>query len=129
MLGEKREWQLVFLVTERGRDLLEKRFIAAVRFDLVANPVCLLPQPELRCAIENAANALFRQIFQRGLTTSGAGEWNCCIEGFRQSCRVNADLRHVTVQVRSREKRVIASLDKHVKEGRFKCWMDCVAMC
>src|SRR5438105_4133538 len=26
-------------------------------------------------------------------------------------------------------RRVIASLDKHVKDGRFKGWIDCVAMC
>ncbi len=31
--------------------------------------------------------------------------------------------------MRAREKRVIASLDKHVKDGRFKGWIDCVAMC
>src|SRR5262249_21524411 len=38
-LREKSERQFVFLVTERGRDVLKKRFVAPVGVDLVANPL------------------------------------------------------------------------------------------
>src|SRR5437764_3109899 len=41
-LCEKGERQLVFLVTECGCDLLEKRFITSVEVDLVANPIRFL---------------------------------------------------------------------------------------
>ena len=128
-MGEKREWQFVLLVTECGRDLLEKRLVAAMRFEFVADPVCLLPQAELRRGIENAADAFFRQIFERGLTTSGSRQWNVCIECLWQSYRINADLRHVTVQMCAGEKRLIASLYKHVKDGRFEGWIGCVTVC
>src|SRR4029453_14180242 len=47
-LCEKCEWQLVFFVTERGCELLEKRFVASVYVDLVANPIRFLSQTELR---------------------------------------------------------------------------------
>ena len=37
--AEKYEWQIVFRVTDCDCDLLEKRFIASVHVDLVANPI------------------------------------------------------------------------------------------
>src|SRR5439155_15321951 len=48
-LGEKRERQLVFLVTERTGNLLKKRFVTSMGVDLIANPVGFLSQTELRC--------------------------------------------------------------------------------
>src|SRR5258708_5941345 len=63
-LCEKCERQLVFLVTERGCDRLEKRFVASVHVDLVANPIRFLPQTELRGGIEHAADAFLVQILQ-----------------------------------------------------------------
>ena len=56
-LCEKCERQLVFLVTERGCDLLEKRFIASMHIDLVADPIRFLSQTKLRGGIEHAADA------------------------------------------------------------------------
>src|SRR5262249_318430 len=50
-LCEKRERQLVFLVTESGRDLLEKRFVSPMRVNFVANPIRFLLQTELRGGI------------------------------------------------------------------------------
>src|SRR5438477_12367219 len=47
-LCEKCERQLVFFVTERGCDLLEKCFVAFMHVDLVADPTGLLSQPALR---------------------------------------------------------------------------------
>src|SRR5436190_20544238 len=75
-LCEKCERQLVFLVTECRGDLLEKRFVASVHVDLVANPICFLSQTELRGGIEHAADALLRQILQRRLTPPGPCEWD-----------------------------------------------------
>src|SRR5262245_2564256 len=56
-LCEKRERQFVFFVTESGCDLLEKRFIASMHVDLVANPIRFLSQTELRGGIEHASDA------------------------------------------------------------------------
>src|SRR4030095_197099 len=52
-LCENCERQLVFLVTERGGDLLEQRFIASVQVYLGANPSRFLSQTELRGGIEH----------------------------------------------------------------------------
>ena len=82
-LCEKRERQLVFLVTERGCDLLKKRFVASMHVDLVANPIRFLSQTELRGGIEHAADAFFRQIFQRRLTPPGPRERDICIKCIR----------------------------------------------
>src|SRR5512132_49164 len=79
-LCEKCERQLVFLVTERGCDLLEKRFIASVHLDLIANPIRFLSQTELRGGVEHAADALLRQILQRRLTPPGPCEWDVCVK-------------------------------------------------
>src|SRR6266480_138040 len=79
-LCEKCERQLVFLVTERGCDLLEKCFVASVHVDLVANPIRFLSQTELRGGIEHAADALLRQILQRRLTPPGPCEWDVCVK-------------------------------------------------
>src|SRR5438094_6502351 len=57
-LCENREGKLVFLVTERTRDLLKKRFVASVVLDLNANSGRFLSQTELRCRIQHAAHAL-----------------------------------------------------------------------
>src|SRR5580765_5373543 len=81
-LCEKRERQLVFLVTECGCDLLKKRFIASVHVDLVANSIRFLSQSELRGGIEHAADALLRQILQRRLTPPGLCEWDVCVKRF-----------------------------------------------
>src|SRR5262245_10908537 len=56
-LCEKCERQSVFLVTERRCDLLEKRLVASMHVDLLANPVCFLSQTELRRGIEHTAEA------------------------------------------------------------------------
>ena len=45
-LRDERERQLVLFVAERGRDLLEDRFVAAVSFDHDAQPRGLALQPE-----------------------------------------------------------------------------------
>src|SRR5204862_6587047 len=73
-LCEKCERQLVFFVTECGCDLLEKRFVASVHLDLVADPIRFLSQTELRGGMEHAADALLGQILQRRLTPSGPRE-------------------------------------------------------
>src|SRR4029077_20339180 len=82
-LCEKCERQLVFLVTERGCDLLEKRFVASVHVDLVANPIRFLAQTELRRGIEPPADAFLRQILQRRLTPPGPCEWDVCVKRLR----------------------------------------------
>ena len=82
-LREKRERQLVFFVTERGCDLLEKRFITSVQVDLVADPIGFLSQTELRGAIEHTPDALLRQILQRRLTPPGPCQWDVCVKRFR----------------------------------------------
>src|SRR5258707_11501791 len=79
-LCEKCERQLVFLVTERGRDLLEKRFVASVHVDLVTNAIRFLSQTKLRSGIEHAADAFLRQILQRRLTPPGPCEWDVCVK-------------------------------------------------
>src|SRR5215467_8399605 len=56
-LCEQRERQLVFLVTECRRDLLEKRFIASMQVDLVANPIRFLSQTKLGRGIKHTADA------------------------------------------------------------------------
>src|SRR5436190_12781899 len=78
-LCEKCERQLVFFVTERGCDLLEKRFVASVHVDLVANPIRFLSQTELRSGIEHAVDAFLGQILQRRLTPPGPCEWDVCV--------------------------------------------------
>src|SRR4029450_5699611 len=57
-LRKKCERQFVFLVTERGCDLLEKRFGASIPVDLFANPIRFLSQTESRGGIEYAVDAL-----------------------------------------------------------------------
>src|SRR5262249_43696232 len=79
-LCEKRERQLVFLVTESGRDLLEKRFVSPMRVNFVANPIRFLLQTELRGGIEHAADTFLGQIFQRRLTSPGMCEWDICVK-------------------------------------------------
>src|SRR6476660_2458412 len=51
-LCEECKRQLVFLVTECGCNLLEKRFIASVHGDLVANSFGFLSQTKLRSGID-----------------------------------------------------------------------------
>src|SRR5206468_3168 len=70
-LSQQGKRQLVFLIAKRRGDLLKKRFVAAVRIDLIANSVGLLSQTELRRGIEHAVDAFFRQILQRRLATAG----------------------------------------------------------
>src|SRR6476660_7461943 len=82
-LCEKCERQLVFLVTERGRDLLEKRFVASVHVDFVANPIRFLSQTKLRGGTEHATDAFLGQILQRSLTPPGACEWDVCVKRLR----------------------------------------------
>src|SRR5438045_9646332 len=55
-LCEKCERQLVFFVTERGCDLLEKRFVASMHLDLVADPIGFLSQTGSRGGSEKAAD-------------------------------------------------------------------------
>src|SRR6266567_2378747 len=69
-LCQKRERELVLLVTERSSHLLKKRFVASVCVDLVANPVRLLPQTELRRGFQHAAHAFFGQILEGRLAAS-----------------------------------------------------------
>src|SRR5437764_14643281 len=57
-LCEKCERQLVFFVTERGCDLLEKCFVASMHVDLVADSIRFLLQRALRGGIEQAAGAI-----------------------------------------------------------------------
>src|SRR5207249_3085476 len=128
-LGEKREWQLVFLITERGRDLLKKRFVASVHVDFVAYPIAFLSQTELCCSVEHAGGPFFRQIFQRRLTATWTRQWHVCGKCLRQVRGIDAHLRHVAVRLCAREKRAVASLDKYVKHRRFEGWIGCVPVC
>ena len=82
-LCENCERQLVFFVTERGCDLLEKRFVASMHLDLIADPIGFLSQTELRGGIEHAADASLGQILQRRLTAPGTCEWDVCVKRFR----------------------------------------------
>src|SRR6476620_12199315 len=61
-LCKKWERQLVFLVTECGCYLREKRFVASMHVDLVANAIRFLSQTKLRGGIEHAADAFLGQI-------------------------------------------------------------------
>jgi hypothetical protein len=79
--------------------------------------------------IEHSADAFFRQIFQGRLTPPRSHQRDIWVERLRQTRRINADLRHVPVRLCAREKRTITSLDKHVKDGRFKGWIGCVTVC
>src|SRR5260370_30160610 len=66
-LCDKCERQLVFLVTECGSDLLEKRLIASVHVNLVANPIRFLSQTELRGGTDYAPGAFIGESFHRRL--------------------------------------------------------------
>ena len=82
-----------------------------------------LSQTKLRRRVQHAANSFFGQIFQRRLTTSGSRQRDIRAKRFRQSRRIDADLRHVAVRFCAREKFAVASLDKDVKDGRFERWI------
>src|SRR6266496_225372 len=128
-LRENREGKLVFLVTERTRDLLKKRFVASVVLDLISNSARFLSQTELRCGIQHAAHALVRQIFERCLTPPRSSERDVCGKCFRQRRGVDAHLRDIAVRFRPREKFAVTSFDKNVKHSRFEGWIDRVTMC
>src|SRR6266516_1576288 len=128
-LRENREGKLVFLVTERTRDLLKKRFVASVVLDLMSDSACFLSQTELRCGIQHAAYAPLRQIFQRCLTAARSSERDVCGKCFGQRRGVDAHLRDIAVRFRPREKFAVASFDKNVKHSRVEGWIDRVTVC
>src|SRR5262245_40710570 len=127
-LREKSERQFVFLVTERGRNLLEKRFVASVHVDLVANPVRFLSQTELRRGVEYAEDVFFRQLLERRLAASWPRQRDICVERLRQGRRVDAHLRHVPIQMGAREKCAVTSFDEYMKHGRFEGWISRVTV-
>src|SRR5262249_7297566 len=127
-LREKSERQFVFLVTERGRNLLEKRSVTSVRVDLVANPVGFVSQTELRRGVEYAADVFFRQILERRLTASWPRQRDICVESLRQGRRVDTHLRNVPIQLGAREKCAVTSLDEYMKHGRFEGWVNRVTV-
>src|ERR1041385_1627796 len=75
-------------------------------------------QTKLRGGVENAANAILRQISKRRLASSRSRERNICAERFRQSGGIDTDLRNIPVRFRSREKFAVAFVDENV-EHRF----------
>src|SRR6266496_2105443 len=123
-LCENREGKLVFLVTERTRNLLKKRFVASVVLDLMSDSARFLSQTELRCGIQHAAYALLRQLFERCLTAPRSSERDVCGKCFGQRRGVDAHLRDVAVRFRPREKFAITSFDKNVEHGCFEAWVD-----
>src|SRR5260370_1714234 len=109
-----------FLVTQRSRDLLEKRFVASVTIDLVANPSGLSPQTKLPCCVEHVLYSFFRQILQRRLTAPWSGQRNICAERIRQNRGIYANLRHIAIRSCAREKFAVALLDENVQHRLFK---------
>src|SRR5205823_2906376 len=73
-LRQKGEREFVLFVTERSRNLLEERGVAAVGGDEVLHSRGLALEAELRRCGENAREALLRQIFQRRLTSARSRE-------------------------------------------------------
>src|SRR5439155_16584339 len=67
-LRDQRKRQFVFLITERGSQILKERLVASVVVDLIANPSALLLQAKLRRGIKHTADVLFGQFFERRLT-------------------------------------------------------------
>ena len=111
---------LFSFVTERGRDFLKERFVAAVIVDLGADTGRFALQPESRRGIEHAPHAVFRQISQRRLTTSRTRERNIGAERFRQNRRIDPDLRNVAVRFGAREKFAVALIDENVEHRFFE---------
>ena len=97
-LREQRERQLVFPITQRRCDFLEERRITTVAFGHLVQASGFALQTKLRCRIEHTANSLFRQILQRRLTSTGAGQRNVCRKFLRQIRKIDAHLQHIAIR-------------------------------
>src|SRR6266516_1214229 len=128
-LGDQRKRQFVFLVTERGSQILEERLIAPVVVDLIANPSGLLLQAKLRRGIKHTADVLFGQFFEWRLTTARSCQREVCAKHVGQNRGIDANLRHVAIRFRSSEKLALTFLDEHVEDRLFKCGIGRVTVC
>ena len=128
-LCKKHEGKFVFLVPERTGYLLEKRFVASMGVNLVANPVRFLSQSELRCGIQRAAYSFFGQILEGRLTAPRPRQWDICVKNLGQRRGIDAHLRDIAVRFCAREKFTVTSLDKNVKHSRFESRIDRVTVC
>src|SRR5439155_13702620 len=82
-LRDQRKRQFVFLITERRSQFLKERLVTSMVVYLIANPGAFLLQPKLRRGIKHTADTLFRQIFERRLTSAHSRQRNICAECIR----------------------------------------------
>src|SRR5205807_8370179 len=94
---QQRQRKFVLFVTERGRDLLKKRFVATVIVDLAPDARGLFLQSDLGGRIQHAAHAVFRQISQRRLTTARPRQWNVRAQRLGQCVWIGPHLSHFAV--------------------------------
>ena len=121
-LREEGERQLVLLVAERGRELLEDRFLRAVPVGEARESLRLSPEPELRGGLENTPHFFLRQIAQRRVAAPGSRERQAHARADTgQSRRVHLHLRDVALRARAAEEIAPAFLDKDVQHGVVEC--------
>src|SRR5439155_13006823 len=82
-LRDQRKRQFIFLVADRRSQFLKERLVTPMVVYLIANPSAFLLQAKLRRGIKHTADALFGQIFERRLTTTGSRQRDICAEYIR----------------------------------------------
>jgi hypothetical protein len=127
-LRKKRERKLVLLVTKGRRQLLKERFVPAMTLRDSPQARRFPLEPELRGAVEHAADSFFGQIFQRCLTATGSRQWNTRGEDFIEHARIDPHLNNVAIRFRAREKCARSGVHENVQHRILEGWVGSVAM-
>ncbi len=108
-LREDREGDLVLFIAKRSSQFLEECLVGPMQFAQPLQPTSFLLQTKLRCSSEDALDLIFRQITQRRMTTSRARQRKIDPKGGRQGCRIESQLRDITICRRATEESAPAS--------------------
>ena len=87
---------------------------------MTRNRAALRCSRKLRRRLDDAVNALARQIFQRRLATAGTRQRNIRTEGVGQRGRIDAHLQHIAMRFRAGEKCALARVHEDMQDRVFE---------